>query len=136
METVNFTDASNGTDISVGQEQKAKIDENNIAIQAASLLAYKIGMAIFVVTLISMTSKEKYAFADEKIKILQLPPTNEVLGKVMFSQAFVCPQGGLRPSMHHRLHDQGASLSEVSVQLVSVQGSCQEDHADRDPSLG
>ena len=46
METVNFTDASNGTDISVGQEQKqkAKIDENNIAIQGASLLVYKIGM--------------------------------------------------------------------------------------------
>ena len=99
METVNFTDVSNGTDISVGQEKKAKIDENIIAIQAASLLAYKIGMAIFAVTLISMTSKEKYAFVDEKIKMLQLAPTNEVLGKVMFSQVFVCPQGG-SPSQH------------------------------------
>ena len=44
METVNFTDASNGTDISAGQQQNSKIDENNIAIQAASLLVYKIGM--------------------------------------------------------------------------------------------
>ena len=60
METVNFTDASNGTDISVGQEQNGKIDENNIAIQAASLLAYKIGISIFTATVLIITSKKLF----------------------------------------------------------------------------
>ena len=43
-----------------------------------------------------------------------LPPANEVWGKVMFSQVFVCP-GGLCPSMHHRSHDQGGLCPGVSV---------------------
>ena len=35
--------------------------------------------------------------------ILYLPSANEVWGKLMFSQVFVCPQGegGWLPSMHH-----------------------------------
>ena len=47
-------------------------------------------------------------------KITFLPRVNEIWGKVMFSQVFVCPQWGLCPSMHHRWHDQVG---------VSVQGS-------------
>ena len=51
MESVNFTGASNGTDISVG----AKFEDNNIAIQAASLLAYKVGMSMFTATVINIS---------------------------------------------------------------------------------
>ena len=42
-----------------------------------------------------------------------LPPANEVWGKVMFSQVFVCPQrgGGWLPSMHHKSHDQGGGAN-------------------------
>ena len=59
------------------------------------------------------------------VNYLLLPPANEVWGKVMFSQVFVCPQGGgegLCPSMHHRSHDQGGLCPgrEVSVLGVSV----------------
>ena len=37
-----------------------------------------------------------------------LPPANEVWGKVIFSQVFVCVWGGdvWLPSIHHRSHDQ------------------------------
>ena len=58
METVNFTGVSSGTDISIGEEQEAKVEDNNIAIQAASLLAYKIGMSIFTAAVIIIASKE------------------------------------------------------------------------------
>ena len=44
-------------------------------------------------------------------KLVNLPFANEVWGKVMFSQVFVCPRGGgggegWLPGMHHRSHDQ------------------------------
>ena len=43
---------------------------------------------------------------------LLLPPANEVWGKVMFSQVFVCSTGGggWFPSMYHRSHDQGGGV--------------------------
>ena len=44
MEVVNFTDVLNWTDISVEQEQS---NDRNIAVQAASLLTYKIGKLSF-----------------------------------------------------------------------------------------
>ena len=46
-----------------------------------------------------------------------LAPANEVWGKVIFSQMFVCPQGrgGWLPSMHHRSHNQEGSAFGGSV---------------------
>ena len=45
-----------------------------------------------------------------------LPPANEVWGKVIFSQVFVCPRerGGVT-SQNQKLHDQGGSASSRGV---------------------
>ena len=54
-----------------------------------------------------------------------LLPANKVLGKVMFSQVFVCPQGGgwLR-NMHYRSHDQeGLRPGESVSRGVCIRGT-------------
>ena len=81
-----------------------------------------------------------------------LPPANEVWGKLMFSQVFVCPPGrgvcvpacitghmtggGLCPSIHHRPHDWEGLYPGGSVQgalcprwgsLLSKGGLCRGD---------
>ena len=48
--------------------------------------------------------------AGSESKIYLLLPANDVRGKVMFSQVFVCPQGGWLPSIHHWSHDKGVCI--------------------------